>query len=190
MLGLSGMVAKMHESIPGVWVRRNSCSLRLPGTHIGRGLGEGRARRSVVGVYWGRLARVQDAGPQRGLGGGTAAAPFVRRHLPCAHVVSTLACAREQSQAHTRVQYACDCNTHVHLSNTHTHTYTHTCAHARMSALVASQLQDSPETVNMVCKPRSVPLGPLSRYVETFNKDCSDSFWSMRRDVKVGRRAV
>jgi hypothetical protein len=39
----------------------------------------------------------------------------------------------------------------------------------------------------MTAKPRSIPLGPLSRYVETFAKDGSTTAWNMRRDIAVGR---
>jgi hypothetical protein len=39
----------------------------------------------------------------------------------------------------------------------------------------------------MTAKPRSIPLGPLSRYVETFRKDGAPTTWNMRRDIKMGR---
>lgn len=48
-------------------------------------------------------------------------------------------------------------------------------------------LQDGPCALTMTAKPRSIPLGPLSRYVETFSKDGSTTAWTMRRDVKIGR---
>ncbi|KAI8468804.1 MAG: hypothetical protein J3K34DRAFT_425963 [Monoraphidium minutum] len=48
-------------------------------------------------------------------------------------------------------------------------------------------LHDTPGQMTMTAKPKSIPLGPLSRYVETFNKDGSQTYWSMRRDIKVGR---
>ena len=48
-------------------------------------------------------------------------------------------------------------------------------------------LQDSPTAVVLTAKPRSIPLGPLSRYVETFAKDGSPTSWNLRRDVRFGR---
>ncbi|KAI8463214.1 MAG: hypothetical protein J3K34DRAFT_475418 [Monoraphidium minutum] len=48
-------------------------------------------------------------------------------------------------------------------------------------------LQDGPHQLTMTAKPRSIPLGPLSRYVETFAKDGGETHWNMRRDIKVGR---
>jgi len=41
--------------------------------------------------------------------------------------------------------------------------------------------------MTMTAKPGSIPLGPLSRYVEPFAKDGSTTHWAMRRDIKMGR---
>ena len=39
----------------------------------------------------------------------------------------------------------------------------------------------------LTAKPRSIPLGPLSRYVETYSKDFTTTYWNMRRDIRMGR---
>jgi hypothetical protein len=39
----------------------------------------------------------------------------------------------------------------------------------------------------MTAKPAAIPLGPLSRYVETFSKDGTPTSWALRRDIKMGR---
>jgi hypothetical protein len=49
------------------------------------------------------------------------------------------------------------------------------------------QLDDGPSCLTITAKPRAIPAGPLSRYVETFPKDGSAGTWAMRRDVRIGR---
>lgn len=53
-----------------------------------------------------------------------------------------------------------------------------------------TQIQETPSCVSITAKPKSIPLGPLSRYVETFNKDCSSSTWRLRRDLTLSGRSV
>ena len=52
------------------------------------------------------------------------------------------------------------------------------------------QIQESPKTLSITAKPRSIPLGPLSRYVETFNKDGAPSGWKLRRDLSLSGRSA
>ncbi|KAI8466165.1 MAG: hypothetical protein J3K34DRAFT_434697 [Monoraphidium minutum] len=44
---------------------------------------------------------------------------------------------------------------------------------------------ETPTTWSIVVKPDSIPLGPLSRYVETFRKDGATSAWKLRRDLML-----
>jgi hypothetical protein len=48
---------------------------------------------------------------------------------------------------------------------------------------------DTPTSWSLVVKPDSIPLGPLSRYAESFNKDGSETTWKLRRDLSVAGRS-
>ena len=67
----------------------------------------------------------------------------------------------------------------THTQNRQKHTTTHTKR--------APQLNDKPTSLVLTAKPRSIPLGPLSRYVETYSKDFTTTYWNMRRDIRMGR---
>ena len=49
------------------------------------------------------------------------------------------------------------------------------------------QFKETNATFGLTAKPRSVPLGPLSRYHETFAKNGSTTYMTLRRDMRVGR---
>ena len=53
--------------------------------------------------------------------------------------------------------------------------------------LTAPQFKETNATLSLTAKPRSVPLGPLSRYHESFAKDGSVTYMTLRRDQRIGR---